>query len=116
MKSIVGWGKTQRRPAKEALRAAVGASRNSASRPTLLSTPALTQFRSRVKKPGMFGQRIAIRHSGDEIRDLTGPHRRIGRRLPPWQVLRGVHVARKQVRQHGLGVTHDADDARMAVD
>src|SRR5690242_11267836 len=32
----------------------------------------LTQFRSRVKEPRMFGERITIRHAGDEIGDMAG--------------------------------------------
>ena len=42
----------------------------------------LTQFRGRVKKPGMLGQRIAVRHPGDEIRKLAGLQWRFGRRVP----------------------------------
>src|SRR5262245_2734164 len=80
----------------------------------------LTQIGGGVKQAAMLGERKAIGHSGDEIRDVAG----IGagalrRRSVPPVGRKGLGcsaVALEQVADHARGVGHDADDALMPVD
>src|SRR5262249_50297032 len=55
----------------------------------------LTQFRSRVKKPGMLGKRIAVGHPGDEVSNLARPHRCFGWPIPQRQITGSAYIAPK---------------------
>src|ERR1700674_4715307 len=76
----------------------------------------LSQFRGRVKEPGVFDERVAIGHAGNKIGDPThtlpgaeigGPFRgKIARIFP---------VVVEQVQHHLLSLAHDANDARMPI-
>ena len=80
----------------------------------------LTQFRGRVKKPRMLGERIAVGHAGDEIGDaaraagLIG----IGEALAPFRRQRAGDVgcsARKSARTTSAASSMTPHDARMAI-
>src|SRR3954471_23014340 len=85
----------------------------------LLGKRRLTQFRGRVKKPGVLDQGVAVRHAGDEIGDaahaaaaimgvdVLRPFRR--------QVGRLLHIVAEQIADHVLGLRHDAHDARVPI-
>src|ERR1700688_4307552 len=76
----------------------------------------LTQFRGRVKEPGMLDQRVTIGHAGNIIGDpadtvlgaeIGGPFR--------GKISRIFCIVAKQVQHDPLGLAHDANDARMPV-
>src|SRR3981081_2470094 len=69
------------------LLAAIGSKNRKAQKP--LKARRLSQFRGRVKEPGMLDQGIAIGHSGNEIGDVAGPRPGI----------RGIELAPPLVRQ-----------------
>src|SRR6185295_11792943 len=82
--------------------------------------PRLTQIGGGVKQAAMLGQRVAVGHAGDEVRDMAGMGWRAAwrRLLAPFGRQRGgvVAVALEQVADHARGILHDVGDARMAVD
>src|SRR5262249_998798 len=79
----------------------------------------LTQFRGRVKKPGVLRQRVAVGHAGDEIGDVARARGRIAAvdDLRPFRrhVVGPIQVAGEQRANEALRVAHDAHDAIVAI-
>src|SRR5262249_7374544 len=68
----------------------------------------------------MFGERVAVGHAGNEIRDVAGVSTRAGlwRLLAPFnrKCRRFAAVSLEKLRHDILGIAHDAHDAGVAVD
>lgn len=77
------------------------------------------QIRCRAEKPGMFDERKAIRHSGNEIGDEARTCASVvtGETLLPFKrkILWTLGVVAEQFTHDPFRIAHDSEDARMMI-